>query len=132
MKKFFLLIPQLLGLWLLNEAGYWIVETLRLPLPGNVMGMLLLFILLQTKVIPLRLIEQASGLLIKHLAFFFIPIAVGFMNYGELFMQNSVALLAAIIGSTAIGILITGVISQKLALRKGENANEQQQHRDAI
>lgn len=130
MKNLVFLILQLLGLWLLNEAGYWIVETLQLPLPGNVMGMLLLFALLGTKTVPLRWIEQASGLLIKHLAFFFIPIAVGLMNFGSLFLQNGVALITAIIGSAAIGILITGAASQKLASKKGESADEQ--HRNAM
>lgn len=130
MKNLVFLIPQLLGLWLLNEAGYWIVETLQLPFPGNVMGMLLLFVLLVTKTIPLRWIEQASGLLIKHLAFFFIPIAVGLMNFGNLFLKNGAALITAIIGSAAIGMLITGATSQKLASKKGESASEH--HRNAI
>ncbi|MFP3124977.1 MULTISPECIES: CidA/LrgA family protein [Bacillaceae] len=130
MKNFVFLILQLLGLWLLNEAGYWIVETLQLPLPGNVMGMLLLFALLATKTIPLRWIEQASGLLIKHLAFFFIPIAVGLMNFGDLFLQNGVAFITAIIGSAAIGMLITGFTSQKLASKKGESVGEH--HRNAM
>jgi len=132
MKNFVFLILQLFGLWLLNEAGYWFVETLQLPLPGNVMGMLLLFALLATKTIPLRWIEQASGLLIKHLAFFFIPIAVGLMNFGDLFLQNGVAFIIAIIGSVAIGMLITGFTSQKLVSRSGKGGSASEHHRDAI
>ncbi|GIP36604.1 CidA/LrgA family protein [Paenibacillus sp. J2TS4] len=66
MKKIFI---QLCGLLLINEAGYWIEKVTHLPLPGNVIGMLL-FLLLITKIIPVHWIEGATSLLMKHLAFF--------------------------------------------------------------
>ncbi|MCT8136803.1 CidA/LrgA family protein [Anaerobacillus sp. CMMVII] len=118
MKKILVIVIQLFFLWLLNELGYFIVEALNLPLPGNVLGMVILFGLLMTGVVSLKWVEAASSLLIKHLAFFFIPIAVGLMNFGPLFLQNGVSLLIVIVGSAAIGIYATGAISQSLAEKK--------------
>ncbi|WP_047155339.1 CidA/LrgA family protein [Aneurinibacillus tyrosinisolvens] len=118
MKSAFLLFIQLIILWLLNKAGYLIVEALHVPVPGNVVGMILLFLLLASGIFPLRWIEQASSFLIKHLAFFFIPIAVGLMNFGPFFAKNGIALIAALLVSTAAGLFITGFVSQTLARKK--------------
>ncbi len=118
MKKFVIIILQLCLLWFLNELGYFLVEALNLPLPGNVLGMVILFGLLMTGVVSLKWVEEASSFLIKHLAFFFIPIAVGLMNFGPLFFQNGIFLVIVIIGSAAVGIYVTGLVSQVLAEKK--------------
>ena len=117
MKALFFLF-QLAGLWGLNELGYFITEQFHLPFPGNVMGLLLLFVLLVTGVIKLSWIESAASFLIRHLAFFFIPVAVGLMEIGGLLMTNGVAIMTALIVSAVIGFLVTGGLSQLLERRK--------------
>ena len=78
-----LLLPllglQLLGLWLLNFAGVWIVETLGVSIPGNLVGMIGLYLLLSCGLVKLSWFDATRSFLIKHLAFFFIPITVGLM-----------------------------------------------------
>ncbi len=124
MKKVVVIILQLCLLWFLNELGFFLVETLNLPIPGNVLGMVMLFGLLMTGVVSLKWVEEASSFLIKHLAFFFIPIAVGLMNFGPLFMQNGFFLIIVIVGSAAIGIYVTGIVSQVLAEKKEGVTND--------
>jgi holin-like protein len=119
MKKMIMVVMQLLFLWLLNELGYFLVKTFHLPMPGNVIGMILLFVLLITGVVKLSWIEEASSLLIKHLAFFFIPIAVGLMNFGSLFLKSGLSFLIVVIGSIVVGIYVTGFVSQGLVNKKG-------------
>lgn len=119
MKKSIIIAVQLIALWLLNEFGYFLVETFNLPIPGNVIGMVMLFLLLLTGVVKLNWIEDASSLLIKHLAFFFIPIAVGLMNFGPLFLKSGLSLLIVVIGSIVVGMFVTGFVSQGLAKKKG-------------
>lgn len=114
-----LVIIQLMILWAINQLGYLIVSWLNLPLPGNVAGMVILIVLLVTGVIPLSLVEEAATFLIKHLAFFFIPVAVGLMKFGDLFWQHGLALGIAITISAMIGIYVTGFVSQFLAKKKG-------------
>ena len=128
MKKTVIIVIQLVFLWFLNELGYFLVETLNLPLPGNVLGMVILFVLLMTGVVSLKWVEVASSFLIKHLAFFFIPIAVGLMNFGLLFLQNGFSLLIVIVGSAAIGIYVTGAVSQTLTDKKVGAANDRSRH----
>jgi holin-like protein len=109
-------------LWSINQLGYFIVNLTKLPLPGNVVGMLILIILLVTGIFPLSLVEMSATLLIKHLAFFFIPVAVGLIQFGDLFLQNGIALGISITVSAMVGIYVTGFVSQYLAKKKGEES----------
>lgn len=118
LKFIFVFILQLSVLWVLNELGSIIVQWLHLPIPGNVVGMLLLFILLLTGVIKLEWIDQASSFLLKHLVFFFIPITVGIMTLGPMFLQNGISLLVILIVSGVLGIIVTGGSAQLLAKKR--------------
>ena len=105
---------QVVGLMALNKAGYVLVTLLRIPLPGNVLGMLLLLALLVSGVVPLRWIEGSASLLVRHLAFFFIPITVGLMRFADLFVDNGPAIVFTLIVSAAVGICGAGLSSQGL------------------
>lgn len=111
-------ILQLFVLWLLNELGLIIVQWLHLPIPGNVLGMMLLFILLLTGVIKLNWIDQASSFLLKHLVFFFIPITVGIMTLGPMFLRNGLSLIVILIISAVLGMVVTGGSAQLLAKKR--------------
>lgn len=117
-KYIALFVAQLFLLWLLNQLGIFIVSFFHLPIPGNVVGMILLFILLMTGVIKLKWINEAASFLLKHLVFFFIPIAVGIMTFGALFLQAGLSLFLILIISASIGIIVTGTVSQMLTLKK--------------
>ena len=113
-----LLILELAGLWAINEVGYALVARMHVPLPGNVAGMLLLFTLLCTGLVPVRLFERSSALLGRHLPFFFVPIAVGLMNLGATFISQGWELLLVLVASAAVGLCITGWLAQLLSRAK--------------
>jgi holin-like protein len=114
MKTVLALAAQVIGLLALSEAGYVVAGALRLPLPGNLLGMLLLLALLASGLVPLRWVEDSAALLIRHLAFFFIPITVGLMGVGELFVTNGPAILLTLVVSAGLGIGVAGLSSQRL------------------
>lgn len=114
-----LLIKWIIGLSLLfglSALGNWIVATLAWNVPGNVIGMVLLLTLLMTKVIRVEWIEDSAGFLTKHLAFFFIPIAVGLMSYSDLLKAEGIPLFVSLLISLFVGLVVTAVISG----RRGE------------
>lgn len=117
-KYLILFILQLFILWLLNQAGIFIVTFFHLSIPGNVVGMILLFILLMTGVIKLEWINEAASFLLKHLVFFFIPISVGIITFGKLFLQSGLSLIFILVLSASIGIIVTGTVSQLLTVKK--------------
>jgi holin-like protein len=107
-------ILQILALLALNFAGVWIVGTLALPIPGNLIGMMLLYALLALGIVRLSWFEAAGGFLIRHLAFFFVPITVGLMDAGSLFADRGVGIILTLAASAVIGVMLAGWISQLL------------------
>jgi holin-like protein len=114
-KSCAVLILEVAGLWGLNKLGYLIVALLHVPLPGNVAGMLLLFGLLCSGIVPQRLFERSSILLARHLPFFFVPIAVGLMNLGGTFISEGWLLILVLVASASIGLCATGWMAQMLS-----------------
>ena len=100
-----LLVAEVAGLWAINKAGQFIVIRLHVHFPGNVAGMLLLFALLCSGVVPEHLFERSSSLLARHLPFFFVPIAVGLMTLGAMVVSKGVPLLLVLVASAALSKL---------------------------
>jgi holin-like protein len=116
------LVLQIGILSLIFRAGQWGVARFHMPLPGNILGMLLLFGLLSLGLVRETWIQEGATLLTKHLAFFFIPIAVGLMEWGSLFRREGHWLLLALVVSTLAALLTTGGLAHLLSthlLRKG-------------
>ena len=116
--KILALALQVAGLLVINKVGYVLGDALRLPLPGNLLGMLLLLLLLATGVVRLAWIEASASLLIRHLAFFFVPITVGLMGFTDIFLDNGAAILITLITSAGIGIFVAGLSSQRLVRKR--------------
>lgn len=108
-------VALLTGIYLLGNK---IATFAHLPVPGNVVGIVLLYTLLNLGVVPLACVQDAADFLLKHLVFFFIPVAVDLMNWGGVFYRYGLALALAILISTILTFLGTGCIAQRL--QKGE------------
>jgi holin-like protein len=105
---------QISGFWALNFAGGWLVKRTALPIPGNLVGMMALYVLLALRIVKLAWFETAGSFLIRHLAFFFVPITVGLMDARYLLAARGLVILLILAVSAAIGILLAGWVSQLL------------------
>ncbi|MCE5285592.1 MAG: CidA/LrgA family protein [Pelosinus sp.] len=117
LKKTSLFVGQVLFLWLVYEAGNKIVSFFGLPIPGNVLGMILLFLMLLTGIVKVEQLALASNFLLKHITFFFIPIAVGLINWVDLFLQHILALTMMVLISAILAFYLTGFLFQYLQRR---------------
>lgn len=100
-------------------AGEVIRVLTGVPVPGPVIGMVLLFIglLIRRRIVadsekpevPAALDETTRGLL-GHLSLLFVPAGVGVMLYLPLIAEEWLAISAALIGSTVITIALTALI----------------------
>lgn len=113
-------VGQIFLLWLIYYISTWTVEFLHLPLPGSVLGMLLLFALLSSGIIKEQWISLGANPLLKHLSFFFIPIAVGLMEWGELFTQKGHLLFLPLVISALVALVATGLSVQLLTKSQGK------------
>ena len=112
---------QIVLLWVICRAGEWIVSLARLPLPGNVVGMVVLFALLVLGVVKEHWVQDGAAVLTRHLAFFFIPIAVGLMEWASLLWREGHWLLLALVVSMIVGLATSGAIAQRLGRGRRED-----------
>ncbi len=131
MKNAVLFLGQILILWLIYICSQYAVSLLHLPIPGSVLGMLLLYFALSKKIISLKLIEKGALFLTKHLTFLFLPFVIGLMSYGDLIKASGIQLLVMIVASTLIGMIATGAASQFLSKKEREVVKEHE-HSDAV
>jgi holin-like protein len=81
---------------------------LPLPIPGNVLGMVLLFIGLLNGIVKVHMIEDVGNFLLSHLSFFFVPAGVGLIVSYKLLRGYFFAVFTICIVSTIIVLLVTG------------------------
>ncbi|WP_159995866.1 CidA/LrgA family protein [Roseomonas sp. 18066] len=74
----------------------------RLPLPGSILGMLLLLGLVGGGVLPVRWIRQGASLLLGHLVLFLIPPMLALIEHPDLLSLVGLKLLGAILLGTLV------------------------------
>jgi holin-like protein len=128
MKHVLMFFAQLFFLYAIYQVSNYIVSFLDIPLPASVLGMILLYTLLRNGIVQLQYIEVAASFLLKHLSLFFIPIAIGLMDYGGLIQTSGIQLVVMIAASSFIGLFVTAGLTQFLStkkVQKEENYHEQ-------
>ncbi|AIQ17646.1 MULTISPECIES: CidA/LrgA family protein [Paenibacillus] len=107
-------------------AGDYLQKLLHLPVPGSIVGLLLLFILLLCKIVPLKLIENGSSFILAYLPMFFIPATAGIMNHLDIFSGRGLLLIAILVVSSVLTMVVTAHSSQwftgRSARRRSRNS----------
>ena len=99
-------------------AGEVLNRLFNIPIPGNVLGMLLLLICLLAGIIKVEMIEETVNFLLDHLAFMFIPAGVGLMACFDILKGNWISILTITVVSTIVIMVSTGWIVQILMRRR--------------
>lgn len=105
---------QIAFLYVLSLLGGIIVDFLHLPLPGSIIGLIILLLLLHTKIVKKEYVADGAGFLLPILTLLFIPATVGVVNYPELLSWLGVSLLIITIISTIFSLGVTAKFAQKL------------------
>lgn len=93
-------------------------------IPGSVIGLVALFLCLKWEWIRLEWVEVGAAFLIAELMLFFIPAAVGVVQYQELILQNGLYLLAFIVISTVTLMVALGWWSDRLEAKRNRGSNQ--------
>jgi len=121
--KYIKLVFQILVLYGFVIVGNWLQDFLHLPLPGSIIGLLVLLAVLSLKVFQLEWIESGSYFLLSYLPLYFIPATVGVMNYGHVFAGKGFLLIPITMISTFLTMWFSSYISQVL-VKKSANKEE--------
>jgi holin-like protein len=116
------MINALTGLLVCQLVGELLARALELPVPGPVLGMVLLFAVLLLRhgedgVAPDSL-NTVAGTLLNHLGLLFVPAGVGVVLYLPLLARDWLPISLAILVGTLGGVAVTGRLAA-LLLRIG-------------
>ena len=109
--KIFKELSLILLIYLIGEV---LSNTLNLPIPGNILGMVLLLLCLCLKIIKLEWIETVSDFFMKNLAFFFIPASVGIIASFSVLKSTWHKIFFICFFTTIITLVVTGLVTQSV------------------
>jgi putative effector of murein hydrolase LrgA (UPF0299 family) len=93
----------------MQSLGEILSRGLSLPVPGPVIGMLLLLLAMRWPVVRLP-VASCAGFLLAHLSLLFVPVGVGVMTHLGLLAQFGVRMLVVIVLSTWLGLATTALV----------------------
>ncbi|MCI6151824.1 CidA/LrgA family protein [Fusobacterium perfoetens] len=110
---------QLLILLLINFLGILIQKIFNLPLPGTIIGMIILFILLYKKILNEENIGNICDNLIKVMVLLFLPAVVNLMEHYHYLKADIIKIIILLVITTAITMGITGKTVEFLIKKMG-------------
>lgn len=107
-------LKQLCIVLVLLSLGEILNLRFNIPIPGTILGMVIVLFLMMIRVIKLKTIEHISSILLDNLALFFVPANVGIIVLYDQIKTVWVRLIIVLILSTIIVMAVTGLTVQFL------------------
>lgn len=98
---------QIAVLFFICLLGQAISLVLPFPFPGNIIAMIILFILLLTKVIKPENIQDFTGFLLANMAFFFVPAGVSILESYPIMKDSLLPIFLICLISTVVTFFVT-------------------------
>jgi holin-like protein len=106
------MLHTLATLLVFQAIGEVLSFSLKLPVPGPVLGMALLAAYLMLDARAADRLRGTSLELLKHLSLLFVPAGVGVMLHAARLAEEGLAIGIALVASTALAILVTALVVQ--------------------
>ncbi|CVG10689.1 TPA: CidA/LrgA family protein [Serratia marcescens] len=104
-------LRALLLIYLCLFVGNAVAALLPFAIPGSILGMLLLFALLSTQILPAKWVKPGCHLLIRYMVLLFVPIGVGVMKYYDQIVAHLGPLVISCLISTLMVLVVVGYTS---------------------
>lgn len=116
------MIPALLALLLCQLVGETAARALGLPLPGPVLGMVLM--ILGFALVPglLAMVRPVAQGILGHLTLLFVPAGVGVVGHLDRLGGQGLAILVALVVSTVLAIAAGALTFAAVARRTGSGS----------
>lgn len=108
------MLNTLLILLIFQTIGEGLVYILSLPVPGPVIGMLLLLAFLIVKKNMAAELSPSSSQLLSHMALLFVPAGVGISVHVHRIADEWLPIVVALVISTVVSIVVTAFVINKL------------------
>lgn len=108
---------QLLIIFGFSFIGNVISNVFRLPVLGSILGMILLFLALQFKILEFRHVDEAGSFLINNMTILFLPAGVGIMAKWNLISHFWAQILLIVVAALIINMLILGKLVEWIKVK---------------
>ena len=108
------MIGTLATLLVFQLLGEGVAYSLALPIPGPVIGMLLLLVTLIARRSAVDRLAPTSMALLRHLSLLFVPAGVGIMVHAQLLAAEWLPISVALLTSTVMSIVVTATVVRSL------------------
>ena len=112
-------IRGVLILLLCQWLGEIIAQAAGIPVPGGVIGMLILFVALILRRGVSDYLEQSTQLILKPLTLYFVPASVGIMTMGPLLAQEGIRIGIVMLLSTLLPLLVCAYVLDRWLSHRG-------------
>lgn len=103
-------VATILGFWFAGELLNYVT---KIPIPGSILGMLLIVLALELKILKPEKVAQVANFLLNNMAMFFIPAGVGIMCHFKILKQEWLPISIAIIVSSLLVITVVGKLMER-------------------
>lgn len=104
------MLAALTTLLLFQLLGEVLARALQLPVPGPVIGMLLLFAMLWLRDGPGKELQETGQTLLQHLSLLFVPAGTGIMVHLKLVAAEWLPLAGSLLLSTVAALAVTALV----------------------
>lgn len=91
-------------------AGELISRLSGIPVPGPVIGMVLMLLSFFVRDDLINRVRPSAGVLLANLSLLFVPAGVGIMRHGQRFVDEGVGIMIALVASTVIAMVVTAYV----------------------
>ena len=114
------LLKQLSLILVILALGEYISSIISsfIVIPGSIVGIIILFLLLQIGIIKIDKVEDISNFLLDNMAIFFVPAGVSLIQSLDIISSNIIVLAITIIISTILVMVVTAIVVEKMIKRK--------------
>lgn len=108
-----------------NLAGLALQKLAGVPLPANVIGLILFVAALFGGIVKLPWVEESAQFLLRHMLLFFAPVVVGTIAFARLLGDQWFSVVIGLVGSWLAVMLVTGWTASAL-IREPHREDPQQ------
>ena len=111
------LYVQLMIIFMISLVGEGISSVFHLPVPGSIIGLVLLFLALQFKLLRLRHISMVGNFLLANMTILFLPPAVGIMDKFQVIAPYLLPIILIVLGAIVLYVCVIAVVVQLIKTR---------------
>ena len=111
------LYVQLMIIFSISIIGEGISSVFHLPIPGSIIGLILLFLALQFKLLRLRHVSMVGNFLLANMTILFLPPAVGIMDKFQVIAPYLLPIILIVLGAIVLNVCVIAVVVQLIKTR---------------